>query len=66
MTRMLQMLQKTNQRAYNDPCPPFESAYNEHGCRNWTLEQSKKVARSDDSRFILRHVDGHVCVLLEK
>ena len=28
--------------------------------RNWTLEQWKKVAWSDESRFLLDHVDGHV------
>ena len=30
--------------------------------RNWTLEQWKKVAWSDESRFLLDHVDGHVRV----
>uniref|UniRef100_A0A8C4NKQ7 Tc1-like transposase DDE domain-containing protein n=1 Tax=Eptatretus burgeri TaxID=7764 RepID=A0A8C4NKQ7_EPTBU len=28
--------------------------------RNWTLEQWKKGAWSDESRFLLDHVDGHV------
>ena len=28
--------------------------------RNWTLEQWKKVAWSDESRFLLDHVDGRV------
>ena len=32
------------------------------GRRNWTLEQWKKVAWSDESRFLLDHVDGHVPV----
>ena len=31
-------------------------------CQNWTLEQWKKVAWSDESRFLLDHVDGHVRV----
>ena len=31
--------------------------------RNWTLEQWKKVAWSDESRFLFdHHVDGRVCV----
>uniref|UniRef100_A0A8C4Q1N8 Transposable element Tc1 transposase n=1 Tax=Eptatretus burgeri TaxID=7764 RepID=A0A8C4Q1N8_EPTBU len=30
--------------------------------RNWTLEQWKKVAWSDESRFLLDHVDGRVRV----
>ena len=30
--------------------------------RKWTLEQWKKVAWSDESRFLLDHVDGHVRV----
>ena len=33
-----------------------------HECRNWTLEQWKKVAWSDESRFLLDHVDGRVRV----
>ena len=33
-----------------------------HERRNWTLEQWKKVAWSDESRFLLDHVDGHVRV----
>ena len=32
----------------------------EHG--NWTLERWKKVAWSDESRFLLDHVDGRVRV----
>lgn len=31
------------------------------GC---TMEQRKKVAWSDESRFLLHHLDGQVCVLL--
>ena len=31
-------------------------------CRNWTLEKWKKVAWSDESRFLLDHVDGRVRV----
>ena len=35
--------------------------------RNWTLEQWKTVAWSDESRFLLDHVDGrarlHVCAV---
>ena len=36
-----------------------------HERRNWTLEQWKKVAWSDESRFLLDHEDGrvHVCHL---
>ena len=30
--------------------------------QNWTLEQWKKVAWSDESRFLLDHADGRVCV----
>ena len=30
--------------------------------RNWTLEQWRKVAWSDESRFLLDHVDGRVRV----
>ena len=30
--------------------------------QNWTTEQWKKVAWSDESRFLLHHVDGRVCV----
>ena len=30
--------------------------------RNWTFEQWKKVAWSDESRFLLDHVDGRVRV----
>ena len=30
--------------------------------RNWTLEQWKKIAWSDESRFLLDHVDGRVRV----
>ena len=30
--------------------------------RNWTLEQWKKVAWSEESRFLLDHVDGRVRV----
>ena len=30
--------------------------------QNWTTEQWKKVAWSDESRFLLHHVDGQVCV----
>ena len=30
--------------------------------RSWTLEQWKKVAWSDESRFLLDHVDGRVRV----
>ena len=30
--------------------------------QNWTTEQWKKLARSDDSRFLLHHVDGRVLV----
>ena len=33
-------------------------------CRNWTLEQCKKVTWSDESRFLLDHVDGRVRVPL--
>ena len=29
---------------------------------NWTLEQWKKVAWSNESLFLLDHVDGRVCV----
>ncbi len=28
--------------------------------QNWTTEQWKKVARSDESRFLLHHLDGRV------
>ena len=34
----------------------------EHEHRNWTLEQWKKVAWSDESHFLLDHVDGRVRV----
>ena len=30
--------------------------------RKWTLERWKKVAWSDESRFLLDHMDGHVGV----
>ncbi|KAK3549087.1 hypothetical protein QTP70_031342 [Hemibagrus guttatus] len=30
--------------------------------KNWTTEQSKKVAWSDESHFLLHHVDGRMCV----
>lgn len=30
--------------------------------QNWTTEQQKKLAWSDESRFLLRHVAGRVCV----
>jgi len=30
--------------------------------QNWTTEQWKKLAWSDESRFLLHHVDGRVCV----
>uniref|UniRef100_A0AAY5KPB9 Tc1-like transposase DDE domain-containing protein n=1 Tax=Esox lucius TaxID=8010 RepID=A0AAY5KPB9_ESOLU len=33
-----------------------------HERRNWTLEQWKKVAWSDESHFLLHHVDGRVRV----
>ncbi|KAK3533242.1 hypothetical protein QTP70_013655 [Hemibagrus guttatus] len=32
--------------------------------QNWTTEQWKKVAWSDESRFLLHHVDVQVCVRL--
>ncbi|ROL46605.1 hypothetical protein DPX16_3702 [Anabarilius grahami] len=31
-----------------------------HEYQNWTTEQWKKVAWSDESRFLLHHVDGRV------
>ncbi len=30
------------------------------GHQNWTIEDWKNVARSDESRFLLRHSDGRV------
>ncbi|KAK3558608.1 hypothetical protein QTP86_021665 [Hemibagrus guttatus] len=32
--------------------------------QNWTMEQWKNVAWSDESRFLLHHVDGRMCVPL--
>ena len=57
----------TGQGARADPCPPTKSASNgarEH--QNWTTEQWKKVARSDESRFLLHHVDGNELEVLTR
>lgn len=38
-------------------------------CKNWTIEQWKKVSWSDESQFILDHVDDRVrvrCLLAEE
>jgi len=41
-------------------CRKHQQWAREH--QNWTTEQWKKVARSDESRFLLHHVDGRVRV----
>ncbi|MCJ8732479.1 hypothetical protein PDJAM_G00211810 [Pangasius djambal] len=53
-----------SQSAPADPCPQLKriqwSWAREH--QNWTTEQWRKVAWSDESRFLLHHLDGRVRV----
>lgn len=49
---------QTGQSAYAVPCP--KSAYNGH--QNLTMEQCKRVAWSEESHFLLHHMDGRVHV----